>query len=68
MWVILKAACFAALASLLLSGCEGGTVYRTMQGMARQSCLRQPPAEQGQCESRIDQEDYESYRKDRTGP
>ncbi len=56
---------FLVAATAQLSGCSSEMAYNTLQAAARQQCLRQPPSEQADCESRLSKDDYQTYNKQR---
>ncbi len=57
--------CAWLLVAAALCGCTSSTGYHTVQHMARQSCLKQPPSEQALCEARLNRKDHDSYEKER---
>jgi hypothetical protein len=52
------------LAIQMLPGCTTRAWYEGVQATAKQACLREPPAEQARCESRLNKQDFDSYVKD----
>lgn len=57
------ASVIAVLASL--TACTTRSWYDGMQNSARVACQQQPSSEQARCEARLNQQDYDSYEKNR---
>jgi hypothetical protein len=47
-------------------GCTARSWYEGMQNAARVACQQQPSSEQARCEARLNQQDYDTYEKNRS--
>lgn len=53
------------LLAVVLAGCTTQSLYTAVQETSKQRCLRFPPAEQAECQAKLNKDDYDTYSKKR---